>query len=491
MAAIELLTKKIWYRSLARIKRLFSVGALTGVSTQSSPVTELPLEIVEAIIGHLIYDTRSLCACSLTCRSWYIASTPHLHYTLLILNTPWPIPKRLKWPTPLRNASKSGLLPLVKRLRVARFVPAESGYKFPPKPFNHRILRQFSGLKNVQELEIFDLDIPSLMPKVQQSFGHFIPTVRSLSLGSPKGSSRQIIFFIGLFQHLEDLTIYGVRAQESEPIGDPTLIPPFSPPLRGKLVMMHLWRAGFLRDMIGLFGGIKFHYMVLYNVNEPQLLLSACAGTLETLELNLAGPLGEQSRYKPLQYLANGLAAQSPPSHLNLSQNKSLRTFEVTASSIGCKIGLSNWTPEPMTGFLRTVLSTITSPIFSEVVVVFRDFNFTGITPRPLPAQSIPRGLTPAEEADEALFHSRVFTVFREMHSTAQDFRLVLRADVWDCVGEYATGVLRQAVAVEKAAKRLDYLPSEPLVILRPQGTPARWDYVSPHSTGRFIFVLP
>ena len=212
------------------------------------------------------------------------------------MNAPWPIPERLEWPIPLRNASKSGLLPLIKRLRVARFVVARSSYdKFPPKPFNKRIFCQFSALKNVRELEIFDLDIPNLMPEVQQSFGHFLPTVRSLSLGSPKGSSRQVIFFIGSFRHLEDLEIYELKAREREATDDPMLIPPFSPPLRGKLVVMHLERAGFLRDMICLFGGIRFRYMALFDVNELRLLLRACAGTLETLRLNMMDPSGEWS----------------------------------------------------------------------------------------------------------------------------------------------------------------------------------------------------
>jgi len=50
----------------------------------------------------------------------------------------------------------------------------------------------------------------------------------------------------------------------------------------------------------------------------------------------------------------------------------------------------------------------------------------------------------------------------------------VLCADVWDSLGEYTVGVLRQAVSVEKEAKRLDYLPFEPLVIHNPRGSPER-----------------
>ena len=52
-----------------------------------------------------------------------------------------------------------------------------------------------------------------------------------------------------------------------------------------------------------------------------------------------------------------------------------------------------------------------------------------------------------------------------------RDFQLVLRVEVHDQVGEYMIGVLKQAIAVEVAAKRLDYLPSEPLVVYSPRGT--------------------
>ena len=53
-----------------------------------------------------------------------------------------------------------------------------------------------------------------------------------------------------------------------------------------------------------------------------------------------------------------------------------------------------------------------------------------------------------------------------------RDFRLVLCAEVWDCVGEYTMRVLRRAVAAEKTGKRLKYFSSEPLVIYSPRGSP-------------------
>jgi len=138
------------------------------------------------------------------------------------------------------------------------------------------------------------LDIPSFIPKIQQYFGHFLPAVHSLALREPRGSRRQIIYFIGLFKHLEDLKlIYDKVNSQGEPEDDPTLVPPFIPPLRGRLTVTCLTRVGILEDMIDLFGGIRFRYMSLFNVVEMRLLLDACAETLETLRLHLTDPRGK------------------------------------------------------------------------------------------------------------------------------------------------------------------------------------------------------
>lgn len=126
-------------------------------------------------------------------------------------------------------------------------------------------------------------------------------------------------------------------------------------------------------------------------------------------------------------------------------------------------------TPSPgPSNFLRATLSTITSPTFSEVVVFYLRPDFVGITYGRMSRE---------EKLIQALWHSRLFEVFRETHAV-RNFRLVLCAEVWDCVGEYAVQVLKRAVAVENAAKVLDYLSSEPLIIHRgvPEG-PRIWPW--------------
>ena len=185
-AVTERLIKRVWLRIWG------TRSADKTPPTPPSSATRLPQEIVEMIIGYIIYDEPSLLACSLTCYSWYIASIPHLHHTL-VTSFYWRVhePKHT-WFKSLRNMDKFSLLPLVKKFQVR-----EGAHLYhcasPRIRFNCRTLCHFWTLANVRELGIECLDIPSIMPKIRQYFKHFLPSVRSLSLRSPKGSNRHTV----------------------------------------------------------------------------------------------------------------------------------------------------------------------------------------------------------------------------------------------------------------------------------------------------------
>ena len=162
------------------------------------------------------------------------------------------------------------------------------------------------------------------MPCVQQIFGHFLPTVRSLTLARPIGSCRQVLFFIGSFQHLDDLTLYGYEPgpQQRGLQNDLTLVPPFAPPLRGRLEVSRVGVTGLLKDMIHLFGGVRFRHIVLFKVTETQFLLSACAETLETLQLYPTDPRGKRYYVRCMRFPANDPAAKSSLMDFDLSRIK-------------------------------------------------------------------------------------------------------------------------------------------------------------------------
>ena len=116
--------------------------------------------------------------------------------------------------------------------------------------------------------------------------------------------------------------------------------------------------------------------------------------------------------------------------------------------------------------FLADVLSTIKSPVFSEVTVFYRDYDIRGAySSRP----SLPPAceVLQAEMAPEASRHHSRFGMYRAMHEV-RDFRLVLCADVWDRVGDYAVRMLREAVATEETTRGFDTFP-KPLVVYSPR----------------------
>jgi hypothetical protein len=403
----------------------FLGGASPGRSTAGpSPATRLPQEIVDKIITYLIHDTPSLLTCSLTSRPWYIAVVPHLHHTLTTLITPYDNPAKIVWPRPLRVASGFGFLPFVTRL----FINTELGGKFSSTLFHHWTLREFSTLTNVQELSISRLDILSFMPETQRYFGQLSQTLRSLTLKAPVGTDRQILFFVGLFPNLEDLKLeYGVLSFWVDP-GDQTLVSPFFPSLRGQLTVSGHGGDGLAKAMIDLFGRVRFRHMHLSNVGGVQLLLYSCADALETFQLH-ATELGGKFSLKGVWVSTNNFTDRHSLRDYDFSRNGSLRELEIPAGSLNR--ALTDRAPATTSSFLRTVLSTITSPVFSKVLIVYQSGNF----------------YSPVSFEREAAWYRRQFDAFREM-CKARDFQLVLQAlDVDD----HSARELERAVAAETA----------------------------------------
>lgn len=142
-------------------------------------------------------------------------------------------------------------------------------------------------------------------------------------------------------------------------------------------------------------------------------------------------------------------------SNFDLSHNKSLRTLETTAASITTAGGAAS-------GFLTTVLSTITSPRPLDVIIIHREYqvgrygwdretNWVG----PLSAE---------QAAEMVREHSERFTVFREMYG-GRKFRLVLCADVLDSNEKYATETLERIVEAERKRKGFDFFLGKVLII--------------------------
>lgn len=265
-----------------------SSGAEPSTAEQRRVRTaNLPQDLLEIIIADLGVDILSLKAFSATCYSWYLTAAPHLHRTLTLEERPFDSTRaELK---PLAKLHKMNLLPFVKKLliRSSSFEPWLS-----PRKFDRQTLRHFSALTNVQQLRIERFDLSKFMPDVERYFGHFAPVLRSISLTISSGTSRQLLCLLALFPNLDDIEIeYYPHTKPDVTSSSSEVAVPFSvPSLRGQLKLTHFLSETIFRDMITLFGGLRFRSMDLCSVEGSRLLLEACADTLQTLRIYPAVP---------------------------------------------------------------------------------------------------------------------------------------------------------------------------------------------------------
>ena len=139
--------------------------------------------------------------------------------------------------------------------------------------------------------------------------------------------------------------------------------------------------------------------------------------------------------------------------NFDLSRNSSLRTLETTAKSITAA-------GEAASGFLKTVLSTVTSPLPLDLLINYGAFGVSCHLPPPIRVW----GVSPSKRAAEALVHQERFKLFSEMHML-REFRLVLCADVPDHVAEVVTRALERVLEAVRKNGGLGQLPRQSLVI--------------------------
>jgi hypothetical protein len=266
--------KIAWRRGRANINRLLGNPPPEPRIAHESACC-LPYEIVETIIAHIVCDLDALKACSLTCRSWYIAVVPHFRHTLILKNDLSDTARdKLK---PLSELHQLGLALLIKEIRV------EEGTWFEPRVFSRRDLRYFSAFTNVRTLRFQYLDISRFIPGMEHYFGHFSPSLRSIALFKPRSAPRQLSHFLSFFSTLDDVKICGPIYIPNNTIPDAELVPS-TQRLRGRLVLRSFGSVETWTRLITSGGALKYHYMDLYRVGGcTPVLFEACAETLESL----------------------------------------------------------------------------------------------------------------------------------------------------------------------------------------------------------------
>jgi hypothetical protein len=227
--------RTVWRRGKANTNRLLGNAppdAPPETPTAHGTAFRLPYDIVEMIITDLAYDLDALNACSLTCRSWYIAAIPHLHHTLTLIDAT-SIITRSKL-NPLSQLHQLGLMPLIKEIRVYQ----RYGSWLAPQAFSPGDSSYFSAFTNVQTLRLQRLEIPPFIPGIERYFGHFSPTLRSIMLLRPTCTPRQLSYFLSLFPNLDNIAIWATPTlSPNTTIPDTELVPLSTPRLQGRLML--------------------------------------------------------------------------------------------------------------------------------------------------------------------------------------------------------------------------------------------------------------
>ena len=258
------------------------------IPTHPSP---FPYDILDIIIAHLTHDLGSLEACSLVCRSWYAAAAPRLHYTLTLTGDK-PEVGRLQL-EPLSNLHKLGLAHLVKAIRVKQ---GPSTRWFVPRTFSPFDLRHFSDLANVHTLKLQNIDICDFIPGAERYFGHFSPTLRSITLYDPRCTPRQLSHFLSLFSNLDNIGIRNTRISELiTTIPEMELVPFSALKPRGRLALRTFGWADTWKHLITSSSDLRFRHMDLGgSACCVPILFEACAETLETLRFGIMDDLASE-----------------------------------------------------------------------------------------------------------------------------------------------------------------------------------------------------
>ena len=136
---------------------------------------------------------------------------------------------------------------------------------------------------------------------------------------------------------------------------------------------------------------------------------------------------------------------------------------------MGCRL-LQFKPPESASKFFKYALSTIQSPTFSQVQVIYNEIDFAAaqMTCDHANPYKIVQ-VTQDEKVSEYSFHQERFRIFREMREVRQ-FQLVLCLDLWEKSAEPLRRRLEEIATAEKERGGLfDNFFPEPVVTLSPR----------------------
>lgn len=234
-----------------------------------------PQEVVDELIDWVGVSSVGqgdphLRSCSLVARSWVQRSRKHLFHDIELTSAP----SISSW---IRNIppGAGGVSRYVRKLWLGCNWDQWS-QRFPS--VGH--LRSFT---RTEELRLtYWCGGHATREEVEEAFGGFGPSVRSLSVSLPRGDAGSFLHLLSLFPHLDDLSIWTSYLDES--LGP---LPRNVVTVRGRLVLDGV-QEHFADALIG--SGLK---PKILKISIPRSisyagLLMACAPTVETISLSPA-----------------------------------------------------------------------------------------------------------------------------------------------------------------------------------------------------------
>jgi len=352
--------------------------------TYDKGLASLPDDIICEIFSLL--DVEALKSCSLTGKALSCSAKPFLHRTLHLT-------RRVEAPQKyivlgrselegLPTLGERGLLQHTRHLSIGILHPDGDPWLFVRNLDPH--IQHLRTLTNLTSLKVHCLDVCSFNPKEGEYFRASFGTLQSLELVYPRGGHRHIIYFACQFPNLRDLklTIRIIAYLHSMDDPDPHIYVKNSPPLDGTPDLQWGVNGGFdsnpmdahliLGGFVALSSRLKFRTLKLSTEctsDNLQLLVNACAPTLECIEL-IGGRFcasflhGECPPFTPAHTIQLPGAPAYP--QFNFERHSALRKLEIILAAC--------MTSDHAAGWISKMLSTITSSVFTKFTLCFPSF---------------------------------------------------------------------------------------------------------------------
>lgn len=337
---------------LSRLRSTLGKDALTRFLRKERPVQSpagrLPQELAEFIIDHLWYHLDSLLACCLTCRAWVEPSRYHLFYRRRLIYE-----HQYKSLATLR---RYGLIDYIRRIEL----------DLPPSTLMGKYLKDMGPTPSLRALALTEFTIfrSPESTKLAQATASLV----TLELINPLGASTDILRFICLFPNLDNLSV----VKHSERSATPLPRPKTSPSFRGVLTLKHMdcpGGRGFVRELLKVRGGLRFHKLVLKCNEGVEPLIPACSRTLRTLFYQ-PRKSGESVVADGVLWTSADVAPEVNLDFYDLSKHLLLEKIETVVCSKTSIV--------PPT-YLNHLTSKISSPNFRDLVITTHDHDFHGL----------------------------------------------------------------------------------------------------------------